>query len=147
MCEGTDGVAGIRSREGASSERLGSYAPRMGRRMRSLLCLLLVLGEVGVADVVAGEGKLLLEGARVAREETRRHDDRGQSGRIILLQVQLRHLVGSSSGARDHGGNGMMVHARQACGWHLQSRGQFSRHNRDMIAEDSGHWRQTMGRG
>lgn len=72
--EGADRVARVGPREGGRGERVGSYAARQS--LGSLLCLLLVVGEVGVGHMVAGEGELVAVGrGRVAGEQTRGHGE------------------------------------------------------------------------
>lgn len=79
--KGADGVACVRAREGAGSNRLASYAARP--TVAAILSVRLVGSEVGVIGAVAGEGQrrlLLLCGGRVAGEQTGRHWARIKEG-------------------------------------------------------------------
>jgi hypothetical protein len=64
MRKRSDGIARVGSRESARGSGLGSYPLWEGGR--AILCLRLILREVGFVHSVACEGKLLLSGGRVA---------------------------------------------------------------------------------
>lgn len=64
MCERTDRIARVGSRDSARRDGLSSYPAWKG--VRALFCMRLVLCEVGIVHVVAGEWQLLLGRGRVA---------------------------------------------------------------------------------